>query len=66
MMSGVTEPPLRSWFYLASSTVRNKSIASFQACTRHVRIPPILTYRGGAANRRFGPCMDGARGARGI
>jgi hypothetical protein len=28
--------------------------------------PQLLTYRCGAANRRFGPCMDGARGARGI
>jgi hypothetical protein len=36
MMSGVTVPPWRSRFYLASGRVGNKSIASFQACTRHV------------------------------
>jgi hypothetical protein len=40
-MAGVTAPPWRSRFYLASSKVRNKSIASFQACTRHVRYTPI-------------------------
>ena len=56
MMSGVTVPPWRSRFYLASRKIRNKSIASFRACTRHVRYnPKLLTYRGGAANRRFGP-----------
>jgi hypothetical protein len=31
------DPPWRSRVDLASSKVRNKSIASFQACTRHVR-----------------------------
>jgi len=40
MMAGVTEPPWRSRFYLASRKVRNKSIASFQASTRHVRFAP--------------------------
>ena len=36
MMSGVTVPPWRLRVYLASGKVGNKSIASFQACTRHV------------------------------
>jgi hypothetical protein len=36
-----------------------KSIASFQAGTRQVRYTPnLLTYRCGAANRRFGPESD--------
>jgi hypothetical protein len=39
-MSGVTAPPWRSRVYLASGKVGNKSIASFQACTRHVRFTP--------------------------
>jgi len=38
MMSGVTVPPLAVAVYFASGTVGNKSIASFQACTRHVRL----------------------------
>ena len=41
MMSGVPLPLWRSQFYLASSKVRDKSIASFQASTRRSAIPPI-------------------------
>jgi UvrD-like helicase C-terminal domain len=37
MMSGITVPPWRSRVYFGEQEVRNKSIASFQACTRHVR-----------------------------
>jgi len=52
---GVTAPPWRSRLYLASGKVGNKSIGSFQARIRHVRYnPQLLTYRRGAANRRFG------------
>ena len=40
MMSGVTVPPWRSRVYLATSKVRDKSIESFQACTRQVRFTP--------------------------
>jgi hypothetical protein len=44
--------------------VRNKLIASFQACTRQVRYTPnCWTYRCGAANRRFGPFSDNRFGA---
>jgi hypothetical protein len=54
-MSDVTAPPWRSRLYLASGKVGNKSIGSFQARIRHVRYnPQLLTYRRGAANRRFG------------
>ncbi len=42
MMSGVAEPPWRSRFYSASRKIRNKSIASFQACTRHDPLYPQL------------------------
>jgi len=41
MMAGVTEPPWRSRFYLASRKVRNKSIASFQASKGMSALPPI-------------------------
>jgi hypothetical protein len=52
MMSGVPAP-------LASRKVRNKSIASFQGAPGRSAIPPqLLTYRRGAANRRFGPAAE--------
>jgi hypothetical protein len=40
-MSGVTAPPSRSRLYLATSKVRDKSIASFQASSGRSAIPPI-------------------------
>ena len=57
-MSGVTAPPWRSRVYLASGKVGNKSIASFQAHQACPLDAQLLTYRFGAANRRFGPHPD--------
>ena len=58
-MSGVTVPPWRSRFYLASGKVReqvNCVVSSMhQACPLY---PQLLTYRCGAANRRFGPVTE--------
>jgi hypothetical protein len=65
MMPDVAAPPWRSRFYLASGKVGNKSIASFQACTGMTDLPQLLTYRRGAANRRFGPVSDITVGALG-
>jgi hypothetical protein len=44
MMSGVTVPPWRSRVYLTSRKIRNKSIASFRACTRQVRYTPSCRH----------------------
>jgi hypothetical protein len=54
MMSGVTVPPWRSRVYLASGKVGNKSIGRFEHASGTSLYPQLLTYRCGAANRRFG------------
>jgi hypothetical protein len=54
MMAGVTEPPWRSRFYLASGKVGNKSIGRFEHALGTSLYPQLLTYRCGASNRRFG------------
>ena len=55
-MSGITEPPWRSRVYLATSKVRDQSTELFQSMHQAGPLyPQLLTYRCGAANRRFGP-----------
>ena len=79
-MSGVAVPPWRSRVYLASGKLENKSIASFQACTRQVRFTPNcsriaaaqqMTFRANRRHRGVGrsspsPTMPSVQAARSI
>ena len=57
-MSVVTVPPWRSRFYLAQENTEQVNCLVSKHAPGMSAIPQLLTYRRGAANRRFGPLGD--------